>query len=102
MGRGGGGGSGSALSRRTQYSSDRYNSGSNNRFDDARRGRCATSEYDREDSPPRNFVTNEDNYEEFPAWKESNNRASRRALSKEDLNTGGQDSRHRRVCMFNM
>ena len=102
MGRGSGGGSESILSCRQQYSGDWYNTGSKNCSDDARRGHRATSEYNREDSPPRRFATNEDSYEDFLAWKDSNSRTSRRTRSEEDPNTDRQDAHRRRVGMFNM
>ena len=100
MDRGGsvcGGGSNNANNRRPPYSNDRYNPPPNNR-----NGRRASSEFTRKDSPPSHFVTNEDSYGEFLAWKESNSRASRRERSEEDASTGAHDSRHRRVSMFNM
>ena len=102
MGRGNGGSNKGVLSRHPQHPADRYNAGSTNFPNDARRGRRATSEYSCEDSPPRQFTTNEDSYEDFLAWKESNSRTSCRARSEEDPNTDRQDSRRRRVGMFNM
>ena len=101
-GRGYGGTNDGVLNRRPQYSNDRYHTNSNNRQDDTRRGRRATAEYQREESPPRQFTTNDDSYEEFLAWKDSNSRASRRVRSEEDSNADRPDSRRRRVGMFNM
>ena len=97
MGRGNGGNGDNGNNRRQQYPSERYNVPSANRY-----GRRASSEFVRDDSPPRRFDTNEDNYEDFLAWKESTSRASRRARSEEDNNAGPQDNRRRRATMFNM
>ena len=96
---GGGGGSDGVLSRRPQYSADRYHSHSGNH--DAH-GRRAVPQSERDSSPPREFRTNDDSYEEFLAWKESNSRSLRRGRSEEDPNGDRQDPRRRRVGMFNM
>ena len=96
---GGGGGGHGVLSNRPQYSNDRYHSHSGN---NDTRGRRVVSHSEREYSPPREFTTNDDNYEDFLAWKNSNSRSLRRGCSEDDSNGDRQDPRRRRVGMFNM